>query len=155
MYGGLWSKKNRSKIEWPGLLGPGQKPTKVTMSFACSSSQADYQAACQWRVNNPLIATDLLKKVNVKCMELLVNSDTFCHWNDQEVMCDVVGEAITDAAFRGQFQMTQDHSLINAINAALEQFPKSFALYWKDLAQQRTAAGVPTDDGEPINEDPN
>ena len=141
------------KIECPGCLCPGQK-TKAAMSFACSSSIADYQAACQWRVNNPLMVTDLTKQVNVKCMELLVHSP-FCHWNDEEVMLDVVGEAIVDAVFRAQLQMTQDSSMTNAINAALDQFPKSYIVFWKQLAQQRTAAGVPTDDGEPINEDPN
>ena len=124
------------------------------MSFACSSSNADYQAACQWRINNPLLATDIIKRVNVMCMELLVRS-SFCYWNDEEVMSDVVGEAITDAVFRAQFQMTQDPTLMKAYEIALDQFPKSLAFFWKQLAQQRTAAGVPTDDGEPINEDPN
>jgi len=82
-------------------------------------------------------------------------TDHFCHWNDEEVMVDVVGEAITDAFFRAQFQMTQDPSKKKAIDVALDQLPKSFAFYWKNLAQQRTAAGMPTDDGESINEDLN
>jgi hypothetical protein len=142
------------KIECPGRLCPGQKTKEAMALFSNMCSDADYKAACQWRVNNPLMITDLTKQVNVKCMELLVHS-SFCHWNDEEVMLDVVGEAIVDAAFRAQLQMTQDSSMTNAINAALDQFPKSYIICWNHWAQQRAEFGVPTDVVEPINEDPN
>ena len=106
-------------------------------------------------VNNKLLATEMRKKLVEKCITLLHSSEAFCHWNDEEVMVDVVGEAITSAFFRVQFQMTQDPSQKKAIELGVDDFPKSFAFYWKDLAQRRTAVGDITDDGEPINEDPN